>query len=62
MTKELLYVIDQMCREKGISRDVLISALESALLVAARKHLGEERNISLTVDPETLKLLVVPLG
>ena len=36
MTKELCFLIDQISREKGIPKDVLINTLESALLSAAR--------------------------
>ena len=53
MTKELCYVIDQISREKGIPRDVLIETLRSALLSAARKKFGGRTNIDLTIDPKT---------
>lgn len=56
MTKELIYLIDQMCRDKGISKDVVISALESALLSAARKRYGGRENVNLTVDPQSLAI------
>lgn len=53
MPKELLYLIDQISREKGISRDTLIEALRSALLTAARKRLAGRTNIDLIIDPKT---------
>jgi N utilization substance protein A len=53
MAKELCYVIDQISREKGIPRDVLIETLRSALLSAARKKFGGRTNIDLTIDPKT---------
>ncbi|GAB4390273.1 MAG: transcription termination factor NusA [Thermodesulfovibrionales bacterium] len=53
MTKELFYVIDQMSREKGIPKDVLVGALESALLSAARKKYGGRTNVHLKINPET---------
>lgn len=53
MTKELFYVIDQMSREKGIPKEVLIGALESALLSAARKKYDGRMNVHLKIDPET---------
>jgi N utilization substance protein A len=53
MSKELCYVIDQISREKGIPRDVLIETLRSALLFAARKKFGGRSNINLTIDPKT---------
>ncbi|MEW6570076.1 MAG: transcription termination factor NusA [Nitrospirota bacterium] len=53
MSKELCYVIDQMSREKGIPRDVLIETLRSALISAARKKFGGRTNINLEIDPKT---------
>src|SRR4030067_1167610 len=53
MAKELLYLIDQISREKGISREILIEALRSALLTAARKKLGGRNNIYLIIDLKT---------
>jgi N utilization substance protein A len=58
MTKELCYVIDQISREKGISREILIETLRSALLSAARKRFGERTNIDLTIDPKTCDIFV----
>ncbi len=42
---ELIHVIDSVVKDKGISRDVLVEALESALLTAARKKLGPHREL-----------------
>src|SRR4030043_317962 len=53
MTKELCYVIDQISREKGISRDILIETLRSALLSATRKKFGGRTNVDLRIDPKT---------
>jgi N utilization substance protein A len=53
MSKELCYVIDQLSREKGIPRDMLIETLRSALLSAARKRFGGRTNIDLLIDPKT---------
>jgi N utilization substance protein A len=53
MTKEIVNVIDQISREKGISRDVLIEALSSALLSAARKKYDNRTNIFIKFDEKT---------
>lgn len=53
MSKELCHVIEQISREKGISRDILIDALQSALLSAAIKRFGGRTNIDLIIDPKT---------
>jgi len=56
MTKELCNVIDQISREKGISREVLIEALESALVSAMRKKYGGRTNINLSIDRQKCDL------
>ncbi|PLX40528.1 MAG: transcription termination/antitermination protein NusA [Deltaproteobacteria bacterium] len=45
-------VIDQVVREKGIEREVLIDALEQALVTAARKKMGN-RNLEAHFDEAT---------
>ncbi len=50
MTKELCHVIEQISREKGIPKETMVEALESALLSAMRKKYGGRTNINLTID------------
>lgn len=49
--KDLNRVIDQVVREKGIDREILIDALEQAMATAARKKLGS-RNLEAHFDRE----------
>lgn len=42
MNKEILLVAEAVSNEKGVSRDVIFSAIESALATASRKRYGEE--------------------
>lgn len=58
MSKELCQVIDQISREKGIARSVLIEALESALLSAMRKKYGGRSNINLSIDRQKCSIRV----
>lgn len=58
MTKELCFIIDQISREKGIPRELLLSTLESALLSAARKRYGGRTNVNLRIDPKTCAINV----
>src|SRR5208283_6102526 len=58
MTKELCSVIDQISREKGISREALVKVLEAALLSAARKKYGGRTNINLRIDNKTCDIHV----
>jgi N utilization substance protein A len=53
MNKELLLVIEQIGREKGITTEVLFEALESALLSASKRTMGVGENVHLTMDRRT---------
>jgi len=56
MSKELFYLIDQIAREKGVSKDVLIEALSTALLSAAKKKLDGRENLKVEVDEKTFEI------
>lgn len=58
MTKELCFLVEQISRDKGIPKDVLINTLESALLSAARKRFDGRLNVSLRIDPKTCNIHV----
>ncbi len=49
---DLDQIINQVGRDKGIDKGVLIEALESAVLSAAKKHYGHNRNLEATYNPE----------
>ena len=53
MNADFLAVLDFWEREKGISRDVLISAVEEALLSAAKKAIGPARDLRCSIDQES---------
>ena len=50
---ELLHLIDQISREKGVEKSVLSEALLAAVLSAARKRLGTAENLSVRLDETT---------
>ena len=45
MTGELNRVIEQVSKEKGIDKTIVISAVEEMMHSAARRTFGPERNI-----------------
>ncbi|MGA2774535.1 MAG: transcription termination factor NusA [Candidatus Omnitrophota bacterium] len=55
MSQELLAIIEQIEREKGIKKEVLIQAVESALLSAAKKviDLKPEEEFKVELNPAT---------
>lgn len=59
MKSELMLVIDQIGREKGIDKAKVIMALESALLTAAKKRFGHGENIQVDIDTETGEISIV---
>ena len=61
MNRELLSVIDQIGREKGIESQKIVKAVESALLTAAKKRYGAAENIQVRLDPETGEIEVISL-
>src|SRR5712691_3230340 len=58
MNRELINVIEQIAREKGIDKEILFEALESALLSASRKTLGPAENIRMHIDRKSGDLRV----
>ncbi len=58
MNKELMYVIGQMANEKGIDKEVLFEAVESALLSASKKTMGLADNVRMELDRHTGALKV----
>src|SRR5215471_16481095 len=51
--KDLIYVIEQIGREKGIGKEVLFEAVESALLSASKKTMGLADNVRMELDRHT---------
>lgn len=61
MNRELMAVIDQIGREKGIDKAKVIAAVESALQTAAKKRYGQGENVQVQIDPKTGEISVVSL-
>jgi transcription termination/antitermination protein NusA len=52
MLSELKRIIDQISRDKGINRELLIEALEDAVASAARKKFGQRREIDVRYNDD----------
>jgi len=52
MQQDLNRVIEQVSKEKGIDKTILISALENAMVSAAKKMFGHQRKIEAQYNPE----------
>lgn len=53
MSFDLNAIMSQMGKDKGINKKVLIEAVESAMLSAARKHYGHNLNLETKFNDET---------
>ncbi len=53
MSNELLTILEYIERERGISRELLIRALESAILTASRKSIHPANDLQVKIDPAT---------
>src|SRR6516165_3753744 len=53
MASELYNVIDALSREKGINPDVVVSAVEDAIVVATRKYYKTQETLRAVLDRET---------
>src|SRR5512135_1510041 len=58
MNHELITVIDQISKEKGIPKEVLLEAVETALVTAARKKFPDHENIAVKVNPKNGKIAI----
>ena len=52
MFPELNRLIEQMCKDRGIEKSVVVEALEAAMLTAARKNLGPRVDIEAQYNDE----------
>ena len=50
--KRIFQILEQVGRERGIDRHVMVEILTTALLSAAKKHYGTDENIRVVLDEE----------
>ena len=53
MNKELLEAMEVLEKEKNISKESLLEAIENSLLTACKNHFGKAENVTVKIDPET---------
>lgn len=59
MSSELFESLEMIEEEKGISRDIVLEALESALISAYKKHFGAVHDIGVVFDEETGAIRII---
>ncbi|TYP54291.1 transcription termination factor NusA [Thermosediminibacter litoriperuensis] len=53
MNIEFIEALDQIEKEKGISKEILLEAIEAALVSAYKKNYGTSQNVKINIDRET---------
>ena len=53
MNKELLEALEQAEKEKNISKETLLEAIENSLLTACKNHFGKADNVKVNINPQT---------
>lgn len=53
MNNELLEALDTLEREKDISKDTILEAIENSLITACKNHFGKSDNIKVYINKET---------
>ena len=53
MNTELLEALELLEKEKDISKDALLEAIEQSLLQACKNHFGKADNVTVHIDPQT---------
>lgn len=53
MNSELLEALTILEKEKNISKETLLEAIENSLVTACKNHFGKSDNVRVVIDPET---------
>ena len=59
MSQEFIAMLDYMEKERGIKRELLFDAVQTALLAAARKSFGPAKDLNVSLDPKSGKISAV---
>ena len=59
MNNELIAAIEQLGKEKNISKESLLEAIENSLMSACKNHFGTSDNVRVEIDPETCEYKVI---
>ena len=50
MSKDMLNALEALEMEKGISKEIVIDALEATLVYAYKRHYGQAQNVEVEFD------------
>ncbi len=55
-SKEILRIVDAIHREKNINKEIVFEGIEAAIISAAKKHYGEQAEITVKIDRQDGKI------
>ena len=58
MNNELLEALNLLEKEKDISKDTLLEAIEQSLIQACKNHFGKADNVKVYINPQTCEFHV----
>ena len=58
MNKEIFGIITTLCKEKNIKEEILVQAVEAALLSAAQKKLGDSTDLKVSIAGDGKEICV----
>jgi len=61
MSSDLIHALEQLEKEKGIDKEVIIEAIEAALISAYKRNFGTSQNVRVSVDRQTGEFKVYAL-
>ena len=53
MRSDFLAAFNQICSERGLSREAVLTAIEAALISAYKRSFGSAQNATAKIDPES---------
>ena len=53
MNRELMEALDTLEKEKNISKETLLEAIEQSLIQACKNHFGKADNVHVSIDRDT---------
>lgn len=60
MSKEMLNALDTLEAEKGVSKEIVIEALEAALVSAYKRHYGQSQNVEVEFNEKKATSMYMP--
>lgn len=59
MNAEFIEALEEIEKEKGISKEIIFDALESALISSYKKNFGSSQNVEVEIDRDTGRVCVI---